>query len=138
MRSMTGMIRTVAGTGADMVRVFVYEPLSAGDPGSTAALGRDSPAHLEMLAAGRAMRDAIAADLAGIAGVTPIVAVSEQEARHAAGAPEVRTATPLPGEDAVDFVRRQAMLHDLCWIVAPESGGLLLRLHEAVGDARWI
>jgi predicted ATP-grasp superfamily ATP-dependent carboligase len=35
-------------------------------------------------------------------------------------------------------VRRQSRLHDLCWVVAPESGGLLASLQEAVGEARWI
>ncbi len=35
-------------------------------------------------------------------------------------------------------MRRQAPLHDLCWVVAPETDGLLLRLHEAVGRQRWI
>jgi predicted ATP-grasp superfamily ATP-dependent carboligase len=31
-----------------------------------------------------------------------------------------------------------APLHDLCWIIAPETDGLLFRLHQAVGKARWI
>ena len=118
-----------------MRRILVYEPLSAEDPASIAALGRDSPAHVEMLAAGRAMREAIAGDLARIAGVTATVAVGSQEAGHDPG---VRTVSAAPGETAVEFVHRQAQLHDLCWVVAPESDGLLGRLHEAVGDARWI
>jgi predicted ATP-grasp superfamily ATP-dependent carboligase len=50
----------------------------------------------------------------------------------------VRTVAARPDEDIVDFVHRQAPLHDLCWVVAPESDGLLLRLHEAVGARRWI
>ena len=119
-----------------MTRIFVYEPLSADDPETTAALGRDSPAHLEMLAAGRAMRDAIVDDLARIPAIDPTVAVGQQEAGHPGT--RVRTVAALPGEDAVDFVRRQAPLHDLCWIVAPETDGLLLRLQQAVGAARWI
>ncbi|GAB3757251.1 hypothetical protein GCM10028796_01070 [Ramlibacter monticola] len=119
-----------------MVRIFVYEPLSADDPETTAALGRGSPAHQEMLAAGRAMRDAIVHDLARIPGVAATLAVGEQEAGHPW--PQVSTASALPGEGAVDFVRRQSPLHDLCWVVAPETDGLLLGLHEAVGEARWI
>ena len=118
-----------------MVWILVFEPLSAGDPESTDALGRDSPAYAEMLAAGRAMRDAMAGDLARVAGTAVTVAVGQQEAGHD---PRIQATSPLPGEGAVDFVRRQAPLHDLCWIVAPESGGLLLRLQQAVGDARWI
>jgi len=116
-----------------MARIFVYEPLSAGDAETTQALGPGSAAHGEMLAAGRGMRDAVAADLARIAGVAVTVAVDQQEASHG-----LRTATAQAGEDAVAFVRRQALRHELCWIIAPESDGLLLRLCEAVGPARWI
>ncbi|MEJ8838855.1 ATP-grasp domain-containing protein [Ramlibacter sp. AN1133] len=119
--------------GEGMTRIFVYEPLSADDPGTTQALGRGTPAHEEMLAAGRGMRDAVAADLARIAGLAVTVATGEQEAGHA-----LRTVRRAAPESSIDFVRRQALLHDLCWIVAPESDGLLLRLREAVGDARWI
>ncbi|MBC5782231.1 ATP-grasp domain-containing protein [Ramlibacter sp. USB13] len=116
-----------------MARVLVYEPLSADDPESTAALGRGSAAHQDMLAAGRAMRDAMAGDLARLPGVELTVAVGQQEARH-----RLHAVAALPGESAEAFVRRQARLHDGCWIVAPESGGLLLRLHAAVGARRWI
>jgi predicted ATP-grasp superfamily ATP-dependent carboligase len=116
-----------------MTRIFVYEPLSAEDPASTQALGRGTPAHAEMLAAGRGMRDAVAADLARIAGLTLTVAGSEQEAGHGQ-----RVLAMREGEDSLAFVRRQALQHDLCWIIAPESDGLLLALHDAVGDARWI
>jgi predicted ATP-grasp superfamily ATP-dependent carboligase len=121
-----------------MTRILVYEPLSAGDPGTTAALGRDSRARQEMVEAGRSMRDAMAADLAALEGVEVTVAVARQEASLAGLPTHVRAIEPRPGEGAVAFTCRQAPLHDLCWIVAPESGGLLLRLHEAVGDARWI
>jgi len=84
------------------------------------------------------MRDALVADLAALAGTRITVAVREQEVRHPGWPALVRTITALSHEDAIDFVRRQAPLHDLCWIVAPESDGLLLRLHEAVGPSRWI
>ncbi|HET8747317.1 MAG TPA: ATP-grasp domain-containing protein [Ramlibacter sp.] len=117
-----------------MRRIFVYEPLSAGDPQTTQGLGPGSPAHQEMLAAGRGMRDAVADDLARSAGLAVTVAVREQEAGHAMW----RAVVQAPDEDAVAFVRRQASLHDLCWVIAPESEGLLLRLHAAVGEARWI
>jgi predicted ATP-grasp superfamily ATP-dependent carboligase len=118
-----------------MTRIFVYEPLSAQDPETTGALQPGSPAYLEMLAAGLAMRDAIVADLAALQGVQVTVAGSEPEPRPPV---PVRTVLARDGESAVEFVRRQAPLHDLCWIVAPESGGLLLRLCEAVGGAHWI
>jgi predicted ATP-grasp superfamily ATP-dependent carboligase len=121
-----------------MTRILVYEPLSAGDPGTIAALGRDSRARQEMVDAGRSMRDAIAGDLAALEGVEPTVAFAPQEASLGGPSPPVRAIAQGPDEDAIAFVRRQAPLHDRCWIVAPESGGLLLRLHEAVGEARWI
>ena len=121
-----------------MRSILVGEPLSAGDPASTEALGRGSAANLEMMAAGEAMRNAIVADLAAIEGTRVTVAVREQEARHADWPDRVRTVALLPGEDLVEFMRRQAPLHDASWVVAPESDGLLLRLHEAVGAHRWI
>lgn len=118
------------------MRIFVYEPLSADAPETAAAPGGPDPA--ELLAAGRAMRDAMAGDLARLDGVDVTVAVSQQEAGHPAPAAHARTIAPSPGESGVGFVRRQAALHDLCWVVAPETDGLLLALHEAVGQARWI
>src|SRR3954447_14815452 len=99
MRSTTGITCTL-----DMMRILVYEPLSAADPAATAALGRDHCAHQVMLAAGRAMRDAIVADLAALAALADVsvaVAVSEQEAGHPSMAPLPRAITPRPGESAV-------------------------------------
>jgi predicted ATP-grasp superfamily ATP-dependent carboligase len=119
-----------------MKRILVYEPLSSGDPETVGALVAGSPAHRDMLAAGEAMRNAVATDLARIPGIAVTLAAGEQEAGHPVPGAEVLRARP--GEGAVDFVRRHAGAHDLCWVVAPESGGLLLRLHEAVGAARWI
>jgi predicted ATP-grasp superfamily ATP-dependent carboligase len=118
-----------------MTRILVYEPLSADAPDTRAALGPGSAAQLEMLGAGRDMRDAIAGDLAGLPGIDVTMATGQQEAGHAL---PVRTVTPGPCEGAASFVRRQSQLYDLCWIVAPESDGLLLRLHGAVGARRWI
>lgn len=123
-------------TWVESMRIFVYEPLSADAPETAAAPGGPDPA--ELLHAGRAMRDAMAGDLARLPGVAVTVAVGQQEAGHPCPAAGGRTVTPPPGESAVDFVRRQAALHDLCWIVAPETDGLLLALHDAVGHARWI
>jgi predicted ATP-grasp superfamily ATP-dependent carboligase len=121
-----------------MSRIFVYEPLSAGAPDTAQAREGDSAAEDELLAAGRSMRDAIVDDLTRIPPISVTVAVSQQETRHGGRWNGVQLAAALPGEDAVAFVARQASLHDLCWVVAPESDGLLLRLHQAVGDARWI
>ena len=113
-------------------RVFVCEYLSAGG-----AAPRDSAA---LQAQGSAMRDALVADLLGVPGLSLTVA-------HGAGlAPPpacaaARLAIAHSGESLFDFVRRQAAAHALVWIVAPESDGLLARLHDSVattGAARWI
>lgn len=79
-----------------------------------------------LLAEGRAMREALVADLQG-----PALSV--------AGLPgEAGCCTALPGESALAFVARQALRHDAVWVVAPESEGLLLALCQAVPPARWI
>ena len=118
-----------------MVRIFVYESLSAGAPA-----GPDDPDR-ELLAAGVAMRDAIVDDLSRLDGVAVTCAVGAEPGRGAAQnrrADNLATAAPRAGEDAEAFVRRMAATHDLSWIVAPETGGELARLHAAVGDERWI
>ena len=83
---------------AGMSRVFVYEYLSGG--GDTAADGAG-----ELLAMGRAMRDAMAADLLALKNYHVTVATCKL-----AGPPALpaRTVTPEAGEAAPDFVRRQA------------------------------
>jgi tyramine---L-glutamate ligase len=112
-------------------RVFVCEYLSAG------GAGPDDDAAL--LAQGRSMRDAIVADLLGVPGVSVTVAHGERVA-PARGA--ARPVLAQRGEALIDAVRRQSAAHDLAWIVAPESAGLLARLHDSVeaaaGAARWI
>ena len=118
-----------------MVRIFVYESLSAGAPA-----GPDDPDR-ELLAAGVAMRDAIVDDLSRLDGVAVTCAVGAEPGRGAARnrrADNLATAAPRAGEDAEAFVRRMAATHDLSWIVAPETGGELARLHAVVGEPRWI
>jgi predicted ATP-grasp superfamily ATP-dependent carboligase len=114
-----------------MRRVFVYEFLSGG--GAMA----DEAEAAALLPLGVSMRDAIVADLLDLPDVQATCAVC---ARRGAAAPRgaSATATAWPGEDAAAFVQRMARTHDLAWIVAPESDGWLARLHEAVGDERWI
>ena len=112
-----------------MARIFVYESLSAGAP--VAPGGPDR----ELLAAGLAMRDAIVDDLSQVDGVAVTCAVG---AASGQGSARLATAAPREGESAEAFVGRMAAAHDLCWIVAPETGGELARLHAAVGEERWI
>src|ERR1700760_3353973 len=101
-----------------MVRIFVYESLSAGPPAAP-----DGP-DPELLAAGTAMRDAIVDDLLrldGGAGTCAVAGAPGGAARHRRAA-NLATAAARAGEDAETFVGRMAAVHDLCWIVAPETG----------------
>jgi predicted ATP-grasp superfamily ATP-dependent carboligase len=114
-----------------MRRVFVYEYLSGGG-----SLGGDAEAE-GLLAMGAAMRDAIVSDLRALPELSVTCAVS---ARRGAGAPHaaMATATARAGEDPVAFVQRLAAEHDLAWVVAPETDGLLLDFAQAVDPPRWI
>ena len=117
------------------MRIFVYESLSAEAPAAPGGASGD------LLAAGVAMRDAIVDDLLRIDGVAVTCAVGAAAGCGALprwGASGVTTAAALPGEDEETFVGRQAALHDLTWVVAPETGGQLARLRAAVAGDRWI
>ena len=86
------------------------------------------------------MRDALVADLLGVPGVSVTLAHGAGVAPPAVcGAAHIAVA---PGGEALfDFVRSAARSHDLTWVVAPESDGLLARLHDSVaasGASRWI
>ncbi|WP_416048554.1 ATP-grasp domain-containing protein [Cupriavidus basilensis] len=114
-----------------MTRVFVYEYISAG--------AMDTRAVPHLLRQGRAMRDAMIADLARIGDVALTCAALPGELpADCHGAHKVSWCAHMPGEDAADFVRRQAACHDVSWVVAPESEGVLLSLNYMVGDARWL
>lgn len=116
-----------------MLRIFVHESLSAGAVVVPGGPGR------ELLDAGVAMRDAIVDDLVHLDGVAVTCAVSPGSAAPPGwrGA-NVTTESPRPGEPAQAFVARMAAVHELSWIVAPETDGELARLHAAVGAERWI
>ncbi|MDM0073261.1 ATP-grasp domain-containing protein [Variovorax sp. J2P1-59] len=108
-----------------MKRIFVYEYLSGG--------GETAPG--ELLAMGQSMRDAIMADLLRLGNHEVSVATCQR----ASPVPEpARPVTPRDGESAFDFVARQADAHDLAWVVAPETDGLLARLHQCVDPGRWL
>ena len=117
------------------MRIFVYESLSAEAPAAPGGASGD------LLAAGVAMRDAIVDDLLRIDGVAVTCAVGAAAGCGALPrweAAGIATAAARPGEDAETFVGRQAALHDLAWVVAPETGGQLARLQAIVGGDRWI
>lgn len=123
-----------------MQTIFVYEHLSGGPPPA----GPVDPAEAEWRPQGIAMRDAMVADLAALPGVAVSCAVNDDADAGGlaalAGGPgaPVRAVRAAPDESAVEFVRRQAGLHDLTWVVAPESEGLLAALQAAVPAARWL
>jgi tyramine---L-glutamate ligase len=113
-----------------MRRVFVYEYLSGGG-----AVGDDQAASDELLPMGLSMRDALAGDLAGLGDCTVTAATCAGAPLPPAG---VRSVRPQAGETPFDFVARQAAEHDLTWLVAPETQGLLAQFCQRVGPARWV
>ncbi len=114
-------------------RVFLFEYLSA------CAGDRSDGAAAELRAEGRAMRDSLRADLAAVPGVELGVATDRPDDVHTTeDTTHVKRICALDGEAPIDFVARQARQHDLVWAVAPETGGLLAALNEAVAPHRWI
>jgi len=110
--------------------VFVYEYLSGGG-----LVDDDPSAGDTLLPLGVAMRDAIVADLLRLPACAVTAAVCPRAAGlsgHAAGV------HAHDGESPFAFVARQAQVHDLVWLVAPETGGLLGRFRHLVGPQRWI
>lgn len=114
-----------------MRTIFIYEYLSGGGE-----IEHEADA-AELLPMGLSMRDAMVSDLQRLPDLAVTCATSYRAALPAS-ATGLKGAAPQTGESAVAFVQRQARLHDLAWIVAPESGGQLGALREAVGAARWI
>jgi len=108
--------------------VFVYEFLSGGG-------ARDGGAG-ELLAAGRAMRDAIVADLLALENVSITCATIGDDRRLEAA--RLAWCEPRDDESAIDFVRSQAEHHDRAWIIAPETGGVLGALCSAVDRRCWL
>jgi tyramine---L-glutamate ligase len=114
-----------------MRRIFIHEFLSGGgDAGSAAETA-------ELLPQGVAMRDALVADLLRLPELAVTCAASPQAGLPLLH-PRLTAATARAGESPASFVQRQAALHDLAWVIAPESDGLLSALHNAVGAPRWV
>jgi predicted ATP-grasp superfamily ATP-dependent carboligase len=111
--------------------IFIHEYLSGG--GET-----DSEAEAaELLPMGLAMRDALLADLLRIPDLAVSCAVSARAGLPFAH-PRLGAVAAQAGEPAVAFVQRRSRAHALCWVIAPESKGLLSAMHEAVGAPRWV
>ncbi len=114
-----------------MRRIFIHEFLSGGG----AAV--DAAETAELLPQGRAMRDALLADLLRLPELAITCAVSPHAGLPMAH-PRLVAAAAHAGETTLAFVQRQAALHDLAWVIAPESDGVLSALHAAVGAPRWV
>ncbi|MDL2336541.1 MAG: ATP-grasp domain-containing protein [Pseudomonadota bacterium] len=114
-------------------RVFLFEYLSA------SAGERGDGAATELHTEGLAMREAMRADLVALPNVDLSVAVDRlAPSFDADNRASTQPVCALVGESLLDFVARQAKLHDLVWVVAPETGGLLAALNEAVSPQRWL
>jgi tyramine---L-glutamate ligase len=113
------------GDSAAMKRVWVIEYLSGGGDFHGDAL----------LAMGVSMRDAMVADLLQVPGCQVTAAICPRASTLPAGATGVQ---PERGESLAAFVARQSALHDVVWLVAPETDGLLAQLQGAVPADRWL
>lgn len=109
--------------------VLVYEFISAGGLGATADAA--------LRAQGMAMRDALLADLARLPGCVPTT-VADAAAPLPAALRAVSLVAPRRDEGPLQFLARAAPAHERVWVIAPESDGLLLACHAAVGAARWV
>lgn len=112
-----------------MKSIWVYEAISGGGlPGEDL---HDS----DLLAQGLRMRDALVADLNLLSDYEVTVASLGGLPRPPGRALVV---SPRAGESALAFNARQAARHDMAWVVAPETGGLLAALHGVVDAPRWV
>ncbi|WP_168788610.1 ATP-grasp domain-containing protein [Paraburkholderia aromaticivorans] len=118
-----------------MTKVLVYEYISGGGCA-------DADVMRELLPTGRAMRNAIAGDLARVPGVSVTCATTASEAGDASWRrPDTRQLAyclPPDGNDPYQFIRKEALRHDVVWVIAPETDGVLAGLCDAVDTSRWI
>jgi predicted ATP-grasp superfamily ATP-dependent carboligase len=115
-----------------MTGIFVYEYVSGGAP------MHDDAATASLLHAGIAMRDAMVLDLLALPDVWVTCAVSSRAGPPCPAHRRLICVAPQAHEPPEDFVHRLTRGHDHAWVVAPETHGALARLHEAVGETRWI
>ena len=112
--------------------VLVHEFITAGGLAESAE-AEDAELHAQ----GAAMRNAMLEDLLAIPGLTVACASTAADSLPAAAAGVARIAAD-PGESQENFLRRVSPSFDRVWVVAPETGGMLARLHAAVGPQRWL
>ena len=83
------------------------------------------PDEATLLPAGRAMRDAVAADLRRL----------PRERVHRV---QVADRVAASARDVLAVLAEQSRRHDRVWVIAPESGGTLAACCAGVGPARWL
>lgn len=116
-----------------MKRVFVFEYLTG-----ASAIDADDGAANELFAMGLAMRDAVVLDLLHSENISVSIATNAAAPALPGHPPGARNVCALKGESTLEFLARQSALHDLSWIVAPETGGLLAQFQRAVGARCWL
>ncbi|MBP0588488.1 ATP-grasp domain-containing protein [Paraburkholderia sp. LEh10] len=115
-----------------MKKILLYEYLSANG-------GADDYVPAELRMQGRAMRDAVARDLARSGDVALTCVAGHDEALDAGGAGLAIEWCCAPfAIPATRFLAAESRRHDAVWVIAPETGGVLRALCEAVGPARWM
>ncbi|MEP9321685.1 ATP-grasp domain-containing protein [Paraburkholderia phymatum] len=115
-----------------MKRILLYEHLSAcGDA--------DGGVSAELRMQGRAMRDAVARDLVRSGHIALTCVAGHDEALDVMEVSQetdwCRAPFAIP---PTRFLAAEARRHDAVWVIAPETGGVLSALCEAVDSARWI
>lgn len=118
------------------LKVLVYEFVSAGGLGELPADEAGRAAHERLLAQGSSMRDALVHELAALPGVSVHAAI--RAGADASVLPACPSLPCTPCESPAAFLARQAPAFDRVWVIAPETGGVLESLHDAVGAGRWV
>ncbi|MBN3752150.1 ATP-grasp domain-containing protein [Paraburkholderia sp. Tr-20389] len=115
-----------------MKKILLYEHLSAyGDA--------DGSVSADLRMQGRAMRDAVARDLARSDHIALTCVAGHDEAREAMETKPVIDWLCAPlAIPPTRFLAAEARRHDAVWVIAPETGGVLSAMCEAVDSARWI
>ncbi|HWT38660.1 MAG TPA: peptidase, partial [Paraburkholderia sp.] len=115
-----------------MKKILLYEYLSA-NGNANGCVSED------LRTQGREMRDAVARDLARCGDVALTCVAGHDEARDAMHAKLAGDWCFAPfAIPPTRFLAAEARRHDAVWVIAPETGGMLGALCDAVDPARWI
>ena len=115
-----------------MKKILLYEYLSGNG-------GADGCASPELRLQGRAMRDAVARDLARAGDIALTCVADHDEAYDAMDATlPIEWCTAPFAIAPTRFLAAEARRHDAVWVIAPETDGVLSALCDAVDPERWI